>query len=1356
MHVWFLVLAFLRGPWAAAPNPCTNGSFEELAPNGFPADWEPVGQAVHIVHDVHSVHSGQRALRLLRAPDTAASETGLNRAWKAHSGEQGKMIGQLKGGIGFWYKALSAAEGTKLTIQAIPLTSEPIEGTDSPRAIFTIPNDHIGDGQWHQGRLKYDFTGDPKAKWVHFAARILGTSGEMLLDDFAYVEKVGPILRISRLRLDEDPKRPGERCTISALIENVGDAPAPDTRATLTVPPQLQASPAELRLGEVPAGSRIKARWTVDGRREKKEEIRLSVKSDLAAAAGAIAIKPELDLDSLGPTTPVVAQGERMTLECVIRNDGNAFALSPTARFTLPGSEVTVGFPDLPPRQKSMARVRFAASGQTAEWSGFLDLRAANIDGNSAQGTGPVIGSNLRLPAPSRQLRAIASERYALLENARVRLAFRRNDFGFGTGELSSRTNRGWETVAWLVGLVPFLYEGNDAEVVGDSNGFLPELPRAETTQQLARLRFTQARPSLAGESSATVTLSLGKDSPCILVDSELACTVPLKVAFCGGPQLYVLERDEAVFPGLEWLVGDEHSSSSLDIAPDQPDRDRIIPHPNRITIPAIGVHSRSGTVGLLWDVHQKWEGQRDRPAAIFDSPNARYAQRAHLAGLHLPSGPPFVEGDHPSLCRPYPLAANHSLRLRQIIFADGEAKDALAAVDEWIRIHGLPVPQPLPRRGEPRDRTDRSDQSNQSNESNQSRESSQSNASYEREIQFSMQAYLKSLWVPETREWWTSKGGGPIMSKKGRPHNFVADLLLGALVSPEEAVRKQCRERAEEMAALLKTEPRLDAMRFPGRFDLAIANPAHAAALLATMGADGDWRFDADQEGKGPFVGMDYHELGPDNAVEVGTCANKAYQVLRYARIAGDAAAYERMQKTLRLMETFRVPRAAQVWEVPVHTPDLLAAADAVDAYIEAYRFSGDERWLRDAVTWARRGIPFIYLWNPPDKPWLLGASIPVYGATWFTCSWFGRPVQWNGLRYATALLKLAEHDQSKDWRRLAELIIRSAILQQDSEGENVALWPDNISAIDGTKCPWVFAPRQIIQNILRLNGRDEEPQTTILWAGRPRPAKGLSSFLSGPERRVHISTTAKVSDAARDGDLLTFKAAYPQGEEGCVLIANVARPTAVLLDGEPLAERAEVEKGAEPGWRHEEALAYLCVRVGPAAAVESHGLKAALRTWAVRVEGARYRRVDRLPALVKRLDFSFGRSAEGWMAAHDIAGLAVRGGALCGRATANDPYLVRSLVRVKGDACPVLHIRLRAMAGRTAQLFWATEASPDFEEAKSLRLPLIADGQFHDHRLDVGAHPQWAGQTITALRLDPGDAPGEFAVDLIRGEKK
>jgi hypothetical protein len=58
----------------APANPCGNGSFEELAANGFPVDWGPLGTAA-ISADAHS---GKRSLRLVRTTEPPAHETGVN------------------------------------------------------------------------------------------------------------------------------------------------------------------------------------------------------------------------------------------------------------------------------------------------------------------------------------------------------------------------------------------------------------------------------------------------------------------------------------------------------------------------------------------------------------------------------------------------------------------------------------------------------------------------------------------------------------------------------------------------------------------------------------------------------------------------------------------------------------------------------------------------------------------------------------------------------------------------------------------------------------------------------------------------------------------------------------------------------------------------------------------------------------------------------------------------------------------------------------------------------------------------------------------------------------------------------
>jgi hypothetical protein len=208
---------------------------------------------------------------------------------------------------------------------------------------------------------------------------------------------------------------------------------------------------------------------------------------------------------------------------------------------------------------------------------------------------------------------------------------------------------------------------------------------------------------------------------------------------------------------------------------------------------------------------------------------------------------------------------------------------------------------------------------------------------------------------------------------------------------------------------------------------------------------------------------------------------------------------------------------------------------------------------------------------------------------------------------------------------------------------------------------------------------------------------------------------------------------------------VSNVARPEAVFLDDQPVAERREVEQGAEPGWRYDSAHAFLAIRI-------PHDGETS-----VRIEGVTFRAVERLPQPKDRIEFTFDEGAEGWAAAHDIDPLVAEGGVLRGTVTGGDPYVVRHCLKAKAADCPILVIRLRLTAGGGGQLFWTTDASPAFDEEKSVHFPVQPDGQFHDVALQVGEHPLWKG-TITALRVDPtsGVNAAEFALDSVRGEKK
>lgn len=1339
---WFLVAAliFALPLVGQEPNPVTNGSFEELGPKGFPVDWEPVGETVGVSKDAHS---GKYSLRMVRTPETKTTETGLNRAWQAHSGQQGAMLSQLKGGILFWYKAVSASEGTQLNIYVIPMSARPLEDTGEPRTVFTVPAHHIGDGQWHWGALKYDYTGSPKVKWVHVSARIVGRAGELLLDDVRYVPQIGPWVRVQEVRLEEDSQSPGSRCTVKAKVVNAGDAPLWQGSALLEVEEGLRvAGEAKQALPLLSPDETAILQWTVLGERMKPGAFRVRTQTGQQEDMGTLAYRPELQLLMLEPERFIASPQEEVILRCWLQNPGHAFVTDLEATLEARGLVVL--------DEGMKRRARLAPQAQTSlAWRVRLEgLRPATaralVKAGNAQGGS--LEARLLATQPFPTLPALPlfgveiKETHALLGNERVRLLFPRNPFGFGIAELQARQGTTWLTAARM----PFLARVVALSERGDrweQHLYAREVePLSEG--KVAGLRFrAQERDGDGALWELVAEFRLQPEETVIAASYSLRCDRPRKLLAFEGPMLYAGEggfgkrKQEAVFPGLEWLVNDEVSSSDLDIARDHPDRVRYVPHPHKITVPAIGVHVGGLTVGLLWDVHQKWDGQHDRPAVVFASPDSFEGRNAHLMGLFLPSVPQWVPENRREASRPYEWEGKAPLRLEAEILADGQAADALTALDVWLARRGVPEPLPYPR------------------------------GSREAEVTFSMRGYLEGLWIPESKQWWTTKRGHPLMSYPARPQNFLYDLWMGTFLATDAQIRRRCQERLQEVEGAGIPAAEDWGFQRSGPWGVLIRGfLPRIASLLASQGPEGEWRFDADRKDQGVFKGMDYHLLGPDEAVEVGTCARNAYEVLRFARLTGDETALQAGEKALRFMERFSVPRAAQVWEIPVHTPDILAAADAVDAYLEGYRATGNRHYLEQALRWARAGLPFLYAWNPPDLPFVRYASIPVFGATWFKGSWFGRAVQWNGLRYAYAVWKLAQelkalgdrpsevsrfifvptrflpHQERRlpdlyldprTWERIAEGITVSACYQQDAEGEDVALWPDSISAIDGHKVKWVFAPRQILKNLYAFLGRDEEAKTFTLR-------------LEGV--RIPISAGGIVEEAGLERRELHFTVLFPQGQPGFVLLPAAAAPEEVTANGRPLPRvKAEEELRNQEGWFYDPGTQMLTLR-----SLQDGRQLFLLRPFSMT------RSVRILPELRRDIRFTFDADWEGWVAAHDVADLRVEEGQLKGRITGSDPYLVRPLLQVPPDQVKRVRIRLRTTVNGDGQFYWTTQASPYFAEDKVLRFRIEPDGEFHEVLLDVGAHPLWKGHTITAIRLDPNSAApnSDFAVEEMVGE--
>jgi hypothetical protein len=202
---------------------------------------------------------------------------------------------------------------------------------------------------------------------------------------------------------------------------------------------------------------------------------------------------------------------------------------------------------------------------------------------------------------------------------------------------------------------------------------------------------------------------------------------------------------------------------------------------------------------------------------------------------------------------------------------------------------------------------------------------------------------------------------------------------------------------------------------------------------------------------------------------------------VLEAAAVTGDPELRSEGLRLLRLADRAyadTAPRGAQTWEVPLHTPDILAAAHLVKGFTLGWELSGEPRMLEAARYWAWTGVPFVYL-TPPAEGLTVGlyATIAVYGATnWEAPVWMGMPVQWCGLVYADALYRLARQDADGPWRRIADGIVASGIQQT---------WPlpgeAGFNAARQGLLPDSFSLRAQIRNDVAIN-----PATLQVPAGR------------------------------------------------------------------------------------------------------------------------------------------------------------------------------------------------------------------------------------------------------------------------------
>ena len=247
-------------------------------------------------------------------------------------------------------------------------------------------------------------------------------------------------------------------------------------------------------------------------------------------------------------------------------------------------------------------------------------------------------------------------------------------------------------------------------------------------------------------------------------------------------------------------------------------------------------------------------------------------------------------------------------------------------------------------------------------------------------------------------------------------------------------------------------------------------------------------------------------------------------------------------------------VPRGAQPWEMPLHTPDIMASAHLVRIYTLAYLLKPDPAYLREARHWAYSGLSMVYLMPPPFdygadvKPVGMYATCAVMGAThWVAPNWIGRPVQWCGLVYSAALWDFARIESDdmaqKFWRRTAEGITVSGARQNHTADEPrfEGLLPDSWNLEHQSRYPIPINPGTVQENFAEYV---------------KMPFYSLRALTHGNGRApslVHVAGDAIPLESPK-GSVRCRITAWPQSPSK-VVVTRLAKPSAVRFDAAPAA---------------------------------------------------------------------------------------------------------------------------------------------------------------------------------------------------------
>lgn len=590
------------------------------------------------------------------------------------------------------------------------------------------------------------------------------------------------------------------------------------------------------------------------------------------------------------------------------------------------------------------------------------------------------------------------------LQNPSIRFDLHKRVTGWGWGELFTPDGKCIAILEHLGEImlrdqdIPMRLEADEVEhSSGDFGERLTMQVKSLIVQEQLRgtsfeswMRYPLDSHCMEGE----VTITLAPNSPLLTLSYRLISKANQHARYVRGPWLKVGEgsfggaKTDAIFPGVEWLIGNEWSSGKEWFK--DPWAMRWMPHPNKVTAPVMACSHEGDGIGLAWKPNQRatgWFNYRyHRPQPVFASPNFIDRRDNHLMGLMVPDVETEAQENQVYMDPPLELHLDQRIQFDAEIFL--VAGDSLDVLTDWARRHGLP-PTPAPRWPLP-------------------------------------EALDRIAEAYNTHLWHEGRGFGIIQTANGvqptAPHfasNYIALRSGTDLARDLQAKIDWCQQQGGVQ------EPDREALLKQGR------------ELLDWQKADGSFPFDprGRHYRKDDFVvATTYLEpMGLEGDTALDITILPALELMQLAGQTGEDAFLQAARKALDYCMPMQRPEGGDFWETPLHAPNLLAAGHAAIAYYLGYQTFEEDRYLGKAIHWIRALLPFTHLWEPQGMPMLYNTKPCLCSSDWYFANWVRDHVQWEVLETFALSHKYgidwAQIDTGIDWARYQEGITIAAM---------------------------------------------------------------------------------------------------------------------------------------------------------------------------------------------------------------------------------------------------------------------------------------------------------------------------------------